>query len=244
VTIDRCHGFASLYRVIRYAGAGMATKLQPQFEGRGDVELLQLMAVGDSFAFDAWAELYTRHAGYLYAFCKNAFVGRVGGHRIDEIVQDALIKAFHKAATFQNEVSVDLDDQRRLVRAWLGTICNRIVSDYFRGQPLVDFMDNEALEAREAADAWTSPSETDSDGGERLRIIEDGLKTLSEREQEVLRTTLMWSNLGVTGKLPHKVMTDLTSSLKISPANVRKIRERGLSKLRTYVESHMQNSGE
>lgn len=220
----------------------MATKLQPQFEGRGDFELLQLMAVGDSLALDAWAEFYIRHAGYLCAFCKNAFEGRVGGHRIEEIVQDALVKAFHRAPTLQNDASLDLDDQRRVVRAWLGTICNRIVSDYFRGQPVVDFMDDEALEAREAADAWTGSGEDDSDGAERLQVIEDGLKTLSEREQEVIRTTLMWSNLGVTGRLPHKVMTDLTSSLKINPANVRKIRERGMAKLRAYVESHMQNS--
>jgi RNA polymerase sigma factor (sigma-70 family) len=223
----------------------MATRLQPQFDGRGDLELLHLMAAGDSMAFDAWEEFYARHGGYLYTFCKHTFTGRVGEHRIEDIVEDALVKAFHKAATFQNDANLDLESQRWLVRAWLGTICKRIVSDYFRGQPAVDFMDDEALEAREARDAWTgSGSEVDPVHAARLRIIEDGLATLSDREQEVIRTTLMWSNLGAKGKLPHKVMTDLTTALTITPDNVRKIRERGIAKLRAYVESHMENDKE
>ena len=223
----------------------MATKLQPQFEGRGDFELLRLMAAGDAVAFDAWDEFYARHGGYLYTFCKIAFMDRVGGHRIEEIVQDALVKAFQKAATFQNEADLSLEDQRRLARGWLGTICKRIVSDYFRGQPTVDFMDDEALEAREARDAWIgSGSDVDPIHAARLRTIEEGLATLSDREQEVIRTTLMWSNLGAKGKLPHKVMTDLTTSLTITPDNVRKIRERGMAKLRVYVDSHMENDKE
>ena len=39
-------------------------------------------------------------------------------------------------------------------------------------------------------------------------------------------------------KLPHSVMTELTTSLKTNPDNVRKIRERGMTKLKSYIESH------
>ena len=217
----------------------METRLQPQFEGRGDVELLRLMAAGDSVAFEAWDELYRRHGGYLYAFCKRAFEGRVGQHRIEEIVQDALVKAFHKAGSIQSD-AVDLDDQRRVVRAWLGTMCKRIVSDYFRGQPVVDFMDDEALEAREAGEVWTSNSAAylDPVHASRLRIVEDGLLTLTEREREVIRATLTWSDLGLKGKLPREVLADLTKALDITKDNVRKIRERGMAKLRAYVAAH------
>jgi RNA polymerase sigma factor (sigma-70 family) len=223
----------------------MATKLQPQFEGRGDLELLHLMAAGDSLAFDAWAEFYTRHGGYLYAVCKSSFEGRVGGHRIEDIVQDALVKAFHKAATVKEDATLDMDGQRRLVRAWLGTICKRIVSDYFRGQPAVDFLDDDALEAHEAADTWTGDTiEVDPVHAARLRMIEDGLETLTEREREVLRTTMTWSDLGSRRKVPHKAMAELTTDLNTNSGNVRKIRERGMAKFMAYVQSHRENTKE
>lgn len=221
----------------------MATKLQPEFEGLGELELLQLMAAGDSLAVDAWEEFHTRHRGYLYAVCTKVFTGRVGEQRIEDIVQDALVRAFHKAGTLGNEAGLDGVSQRRLVRAWLGKICEHIVSDYFRRQPDVDFVDKEVLEAHEAAETHEDPAdEVDPVYAARLRIIEEALDTLTDREREVIRTTMIWSKLGQKkGHMPRKVMTDLTTSLKISSDYVRKIRERAMTKVKAYVDSHAQN---
>jgi RNA polymerase sigma factor (sigma-70 family) len=225
----------------------MATERQPQFEGRGDLDLLHLMAVGDALAFDAWEEFYTRHGGYLLGICTKAFTARVGVHRIQDIVQDTLVKAFQKAATLEGEANLDADSQRRLVRGWLGTICQNIVSDYFRGQPEVDFVDSDLLDAHEAADSsQTDPGdEVDCPLTRRLQLMEAALETLTDREQEVLRTTMMWYKPDQkVQKLPHSVMTDLTTSLKTSPDNVRKIRERGMTKLKSYIESHEHSTEE
>ena len=223
----------------------METEKQPQFEGLGDLDLLRLMAVGDSLAFDAWEEFYERHGGYLYGVCKRAFTIVVGEHRIEDIVQDTLLKAFQKAATFQSETNLDAESQCRLVRAWLGRICENIVRDYFRGQPQVDFVDDDVLEAHKAA--GSSPAEFGDEADcpmvTRLQMIEDALETLTETEQEVLRTTAMWYKPGQKAqKLPHSVMTELATSLKTNPVNVRKIRERGISKVRSYIESHEENT--
>lgn len=213
----------------------MATKLQPTFESSGDIDLLRLMAAGDALAFDAWEKFYRRHAGYLYEFCKNAFTGRVGGHRIEEIVQDALIKAFDNAGTIQSDV-FDPDDQRRVVRAWLETICRRTVSDYFRGQPTVDFVDDAELEAFEA-DVPPADGEINSLHDARLQVIDEALKTLTEREREVIRTKMLWSEPGQKTKVPHAVLTELKKSHDINPDNFRKIWERGMKKVKAYIES-------
>jgi hypothetical protein len=169
----------------------------------------------------------------------------VGEHRIEDIVQDTLLKAFQKAATFQSETNLDAESQCRLVRAWLGRICENIVRDYFRGQPQVDFVDDDVLEAHKAV--GSSPAEFGDEADcpmvTRLQMIEDALQTLTETEQEVLRTTAMWYKPGQKAqKLPHSVMTELATSLKTNPVNVRKIRERGISKVRSYIESHEQNT--
>jgi RNA polymerase sigma factor (sigma-70 family) len=213
----------------------MATKLKPTFESHGDIDLLHLMAAGDELAFDAWDEFYRRHAGYLYTFCKRVFTGRVGGHRIEEVVQDALIKAFHNAGGLESD-AIDADDQRRVVRAWLETICRRTVSDYFRGQPTVDFVDDAELETIEA-DAFLADGKTNSLYDARLQVIDEALETLTEREREVIRTKMLWSEPGQKTKVPHEVLTEMEKSHDINPGNFRKIWERGMKKLRAYVES-------
>ena len=238
----------SRFCVFRLSGAlhyvRMETARQTQFEGRGDLDLLHLMAASDALAFEAWEEFYRRHGGYLHSVSTKAFTARVGEHRIDDIVQDTLVKAFQKAATLQGEANLNAESQRRLVRAWLGTICENIVSDYFRGQPLVDFVDDDVLEAHEAP--YSNPADLDDEldclPAKRLQLMEEGLETLTDREQEVLRTTMIWYKPDQKAqKLPHRVMTDLTTSLKTNPNNVRKIRERGMTKLRSYIESHEQS---
>jgi RNA polymerase sigma factor (sigma-70 family) len=221
----------------------MEPEQQPQFEGLGDIDLLRLMARGDSFALGAWEEFFERHKGYLYGVCKRAFTHVVGEHKIEDIVQDALVRAFQKADTLQNERNLDADDQRRLVRAWLGTLCENIVRDYFRGQPEVDFVDEDVLDAYESCgSSQVEDHLADKDGSQpatRLQLMEEALQTLTEREQEVLRTTGMWYKAGQKAqRLPNHIMTELTTSLKTNPGNIRKIRERGIAKIKSYIETH------
>jgi RNA polymerase sigma factor (sigma-70 family) len=221
----------------------MKPQRQSQFERLGDLELLRLMAAGDDLAADAWEDFFERHKLYLYKVCKRVFTNVVGEYRVEDIVQDALVKAFEKAGTLQHENDLDVDSQRRLVRGWLGTICENIVRDYFRGQPEVDFVDEDVLDAHEGREARQVLEESgvtdDSQSALRLRLMEEAMQTLNEREQEVLRTTGMWYKAGQKAqRLPNQVMTELAASLKTTPLNIRKIRERGIAKIKRYVETH------
>lgn len=223
----------------------MKDERQSRFKDHGDLDLLRLMATGDTLAFDAWEEFFERHKGYLYSVCKRAYTSVVGEHRIEDIVQDALAKSFQKASTLRNESNLDADNQRRLVRGWLGTLCENIVRDYFRGQPEVDFVDEDVLDSHESVES--SQTEDIADKNElpratRLQLMEAALQTLTEREQEVLRTTAMWYKPGQKAqRLPHHIMTELTTSLKTTPINIRKIRERGIAKVKIYIETHEQS---
>ena len=204
------------------------------------------MATGDTLAFDAWEEFFERHKGYLYGVCKRAFTAVVGEHRIEDIVQDALVKAFQKAGTMHNGRDLDADNQRRLVRGWLGILCENIVRDYFRGQPEVDFVDEDVLDALESSEFRQGEDIADKDGFQqmtRLQLMEDALQTLTEREREVLRTTGMWFKVGQKAqRLPNHIMTELATSLKTTPLNIRKIRERGIAKVKSYIETHQRNT--
>lgn len=202
----------------------------------GDTELLLLMSNGGAQSETAWNEFYDRHVGYVHGACKRAFPSILRPEQIEELVQDTFIRAFQRANTFTSEPTLDTAGQRKAVRAWLGAISENIAHDYFREQPKVDFVDNEALETYAV-----QPTNDDSDdpASERLDLFEEAWATLNDREQQVLRTTAFWSKPGAKNqRLPNKVMEDLVADLNATPANIRQIRKRAVAKIREYMETH------
>ena len=202
----------------------------------GDAELLLLMSNGGAQSETAWNEFYNRHVGYVHAVCKRAFLPILRPERIEDLVQDTFIRAYQKAITFTSPPELDAAGQRRAVRAWLGTISESIAHDYFRNQPMVDFVDDEALETYAV-----QPANDDSDdpASERLDLFEAAWGTLTGREQQVLRTTAFWSKPGAKNqRLPNKVMEDLVADLNTTRANIRQIRKRAVAKIREYMETH------
>jgi DNA-directed RNA polymerase specialized sigma24 family protein len=224
----------------------MEIQSQPVANACGDFELLHLMATADDDAArDAWKEFHIRHVGYLYGVCQRALKATLWDHRIDDVVQDSLLKVFQKAATFHGEPHLDFESQRRMVRAWLGKICENLVVDCFRDQPLVDFVDPDVLATHRACEIKVGEEEGRGSTPSLAQLVGEAFDILTEREQEVLNATAMWYKPGQKAqKLPNSVMTELTTSLKTNSANVRKIRERAVAKVRSYVESHQQSSKE
>lgn len=200
-----------------------------------DAELLQIMSEKDGedrLCTLAWGEFYRRHRDYVYGVCLYAFKGIIGEHRVSEVVQDTFVRAYEKAGTFDSRGITGVDDQRLLVRGWLGVISENIVRDSFRGQPEVSFVEDEVLESQELTE--DPPGEPSI----RAQRMESALEALNDREQLVLRTTALWYRPGQSQqRLPNKVMSQLANSLNTTPDNVRQIRARAMGKLRARMEA-------
>jgi RNA polymerase sigma factor (sigma-70 family) len=183
---------------------------------------------------DAWATFYGRHRRYLYGVCLRAYGETLGDGRVTELVQDTFVRAYEKAGTFKPDPDGDSVTGRRRARAWLGRISENIVSDYFRREPKVVFMDEDELPEQ------VDPEESVPSGpsAARLERLERVLAQLSDREQEVLRATAMWYWPGQRQqRLPNSVMTKLAASLSTSADNVRQIRVRAMTKVRKLMEA-------
>jgi RNA polymerase sigma factor (sigma-70 family) len=203
-----------------------------------DAELLREMAAeprGSENGKAAWEEFYNRHRKYLYGVCLKAHGERLGNGRVVELVQDTFVRAYERAKSYIADDGLDEQMARWRLRGWLGTISENIMRDYFRREPQIVFMEEDELPAAEDVD----PMPEDTSRSERRRRMEKAMETLTEREQDVLRVTAMWYKPGQRQqRLPNSVMTNLASSWDTTPDNIRQIRGRAISKLKSLMETN------
>jgi RNA polymerase sigma-70 factor, ECF subfamily len=210
--------------------------MPPVAGGPDDCELLRRMAdqaCDLSVRREAWGVFYERHAKFVARACEGSHARLIGIDKVLDAVTDTFLRAYEKAATFRLW-GASPGDQRRAVRAWLMRINENIVRDYFRNSPLVAFVGDWELD--EAQNVRDDISASDDIPDSRVKLVEEGLETLSDREQQVLRETVFWyANGAVQQRMPHAAMEKLASELDATPANIRQIRVRALGKLRQYV---------
>jgi RNA polymerase sigma factor (sigma-70 family) len=208
----------------------------PSFETDSDEDLLGYMAMAgedSAFAREAWAELIRRHSKYLYGTLIRRF-GRVvtDTRMVEDIVQDTFRLAFERATTFASSGTTDRDGSRRIVRAWLGTIAKNVFADTFRRDRSV----RPDLSTEEVPDL-AAPVEADSES-DAASLVADALATLSERERDVLRVSMLYFSPGAEHqRLPNAVSKNLGLSWNTTPQNIRAIRHRALMKVRQFIES-------
>jgi RNA polymerase sigma factor (sigma-70 family) len=211
--------------------------MPPVDGGPDDCELLCRMAdqARDlSARREAWGVFYGRHARYLHGACARAHSKLIGIDRVPDAVSDTFLRAYEKAATFKLS-GASPEDQQRAVRAWLVRINENIVRDYFRSAPGIAFVEDSELERRRDAHGDVEPTSGGPVDG-RIRLLEEGLDGLSEREQRVLRETVFWYVDGARQqRMPHAAMERLAKELDTTPVNIRQMRARAMATLRQYV---------
>lgn len=203
-----------------------------------DADLMVYMSMkadDPSAAREAWGELYARHSGYLYAVCQRAYGDLLGGDTaVGDLVADTFRRAFERSHQFVPPEGVDSEALRRVVRAWLGRIAQRLFQDLLRSRRRLDVVhvDAEAWEAVPAPEPQPTPSAA------RVERVCQAFGHLSEREQLVLRATLQWYQPGrLQQRLPSDVVEDLAATLQTTPENLRQIRRRSLEKIRALLAS-------
>jgi RNA polymerase sigma factor (sigma-70 family) len=203
-----------------------------------DAELLGRVsrrAVDSRAARAAEAELYERHARYLYGVLL-ARVRRplaLSGREVEDLVQETFFRAFARAATYTAGDTTEPESERRRTRAWLGRIAQRLLADW-----LADVREVSASPYLETlAEPEAAPPSSRSP---KLRLMREALDTLSERERDVLRVAALYFRPGEEHqRLPNDVAAELARRWETSGDNVRAIRSRATKKLKSYLEARL-----
>jgi RNA polymerase sigma-70 factor (ECF subfamily) len=130
-----------------------------------DTALARAWEAGDE---GAAAEIVRRHAGAVARFLYSAGAGRSD---VDDLVQEALFRAFRKLDTWRGEASL---------RSWLCCIAGNLLKDEYRrgkGRQVVSIEDHQVVDK---ADPHEEAAANESEG--RLRA---GLQTLPRLQREV-----------------------------------------------------------
>lgn len=207
-----------------FASAVPSNPRAPDWSAWTDDHLLVRMAMGEPDAQRAaWGEFYRRHEAYLRFVCRRAYEGTLRPGLVDDLVHDTLVRAYERAITYDAQQSTP-DDSRRRARAWLGGIAANLFRSALRRTP--------SYAGLESVEEMAAPEPDGSPPSPRKQALDEALASLSEREQAVLRVTFLHARPGEGHqRLPNAVSTALADELGISPAGVRKIRQRALSKL-------------
>ena len=146
-------------------------------------------------ARNAWGCFYIRHHASLLRACTCDYEYLIGTEGVGDLVQNAFLRAFHGATTFNHAEACEAVVQERKVRKWLARISENLVRDRYKGQPDVRLLDDgEDLERLGPEDE--SASQTQVPESKRLKLLKSAFALLSEAEQTVLRATMFWWQAG------------------------------------------------
>lgn len=202
-----------------------------------DFELVRRMANQTqdfTSAREAWGHLYIRHHRFLMRLSMANHGYLLGREGVKDLMQEAFMKAFDRAATFNHTEICDGPSEEKKLRAWLLRIVANLVKDRYRGQPEASFTD-ELDESSLVADAL-EPEDVEPPDSLRLDLLKSGFRSLSEIEQTVLRGTMFWWRPDQPHqRMPHAALSQLCEQTGKSAANIRQIRLRAVKKLQDYV---------
>ncbi|MGB8065006.1 MAG: sigma-70 family RNA polymerase sigma factor [Candidatus Sulfotelmatobacter sp.] len=192
-------------------------------------------------ARNAWGRLYVRHHSSLLDICRYEYGYLLGREEARDLVNDAFVRAFDGATSFDHAEACDAIVQERKTRKWLARIAENLVRDRHRGQPEVRLVDDEDLERLGGA-TDDSPSQIQVPESKRLKLLKSGFALLSDTEQTVLRATMFWWQADQKHqRMPHTAMEQLSKQVGKSPANIRQIRLRAVKEIEKYVNENLHN---
>jgi RNA polymerase sigma factor (sigma-70 family) len=213
----------------------------PSCDDISDFELIRRMAdqkADFAAAKDAWGRFYVRHHPFLLRVCTSDHGYLLGRDGVKDIVQDAFLRAFDGAATFDHREACETVVQERKLRGWLSRIAENLVRDRFRGQPEVCIVDESEIDRLDCA-LGGNPVEGQDPESERLKLLKSGFALLSDLEQTVLRVTMFWWQPDQQHqRMPNAAMLQLSQQVGKSPQNIRQIRLRAMRKLQRHVNEN------
>lgn len=209
-----------------------------KFADETDEDLLAYMSMqadDPSGAEEAWEEFFYRHRAYVLGVCRR-FRNVLGDDGAEDLAQETLIRVYRKAHTFKPLDNGNPDHKGAHVRAWLGRIANRLCLSALRRTPAVDPIDDRLAGTPELPLVDEGSSPTSPLLAQQRTLIREALRTLTERERDILLASFAWYEPGVgCHRMPSDELAALTERFQTTPVNIRQIRARALAKVRQYI---------
>ncbi len=198
-----------------------------------DGELLMLVAQRHDGWENAFRVFYERHCGYLFYICNRNYCRRISADAVQDLVQETFIRVLEKAHTFRVDDTLNPNDSLRRTRGWLQRIAENLLNDSYYHNTSVP---TEPLTDAHVAHAFmlAENNSQDSQDSKRMKLIKDALNSLTEREQDIMRTVYQWYD--PNKNLPAHVIEELTQRYNTTPENIRKILSRARKKVREFIE--------
>lgn len=222
-----------------------------------DEELFAQMAAGGPAGTEAWAEIFLRYNEGLYNLLFRLRL--MPQALIPGLVQKTWIRAYKRAETFKGIDVSDADAIRRHTLSWLCQISKSIYYSMWRQQPPVSPLpqpDNEADSQASASGRHVSRGElhhvikhveeivsgsgSDDDISPYKRLLDEALDLLSDMDRDIVLTKFDHYQPGKKHqRLPEAVIEDLCRRYNITPANLRKRRERAIKQIAQHIAEGM-----
>jgi DNA-directed RNA polymerase specialized sigma24 family protein len=229
-------------------------KTKPVDQQSEDYELLLMMswkADDEEEAKKAFKSFYYNHYTYFEAVankvCSTLQKEYVERSQIKDALLNNLFKrVYEKAGTMTKALDkfshLDADDMRRKIRAYMGTMAKNIFlelmkSDSDHNEKMVYRSDEAYFKALYRRADVAEEAEDYLPKSREAAAIAEGLKSLTERERDVLLNCMRYEEEGKD--LPDEVIQEICAYWGILPGNMRLIKHRAFKKLEKIAKEHI-----
>lgn len=183
----------------------------------------------------AFTEFYNRYKNFLFTVIKKACKSweMYGDELIETVFENTFLTVFDKAETFLKLDDIPFERQEKRMKAWLSQIAKnemlQLLRQYRIDKDKIEFTDD--LNFIERIENETKEITSDD-----ILLAEKALKTLSERDRNILVTYLIYED--GNKKLPSSEIQKLADMWGVLPDNMRQIKKRSLTKLEIFIKTH------
>jgi RNA polymerase sigma factor (sigma-70 family) len=208
---------------------------QPNLSGKTDSELLVIIGrkvCEPAVIREAWAELFRRHAEYLFRICRR--VASPFRHLQVQLAEETVSEVFrhvydHAAERFVPKDVANADEERRHVRAWLGRVAQRVMETALRNRASRKESNPEGALFENLPETRLRNQHTPNTSTVVRQILE---RVLDDNEREIVTVRMQWYDPARPGRhLPPVVLNDLATRLNRTKESIRKTYERAIKKV-------------
>lgn len=182
--------------------------------------------------------LYREYSKLLYAVVRKRLsnMGICDEQILDAVINNTFLNIYENPLlfSFPKNVANKTDGS---FKAWIITIAKNELMDMLNEyKPLNVKSNDDKIES--AFQETYLDNDTIEISRINIQILEEALKTISERDREILRTLYMYHEEGKN--TPSEVLNELCSFFGTTRDNIRKIKERSEKKIVEYFSKHTQ----